>query len=148
MTALRQVLRETLEGDATLMALLTGGVFDAAELPDDGLTPGMTGSPWNASTGVLAPCAVIRWRNRAPYGPHWDLGSERLFVEVYLYGMRTTIESAADRVNVLLNAQLLSADSRNVRIKKAGGMQEVPTLELGNVNGLMLRFQAVRIQPG
>lgn len=144
--SLQTTLRQTLEDDATLAGLLTGGVFDASELPDDGLTPGMTGSPWG-SDGVLQPCAVIRWRGQNPFGPHWETGSERIFVEVYLYGMRTSIDSAADRLNVLLNAAILSADSRNVRIKKAGGALEVPTPELGNVNGRMCRFQAVRVQP-
>lgn len=144
---LQATLRTTLEADVTLTGLLTGGIFDASELPEDGLTPGMTNTPWDAY-GVLQPCAVIRWRGQNPYGPHWDLGSERLFFEVYLYGARSSIDSAADRLNVLLNAVIVVADSRNVRIKKAGGALEIPTPELGNVNGRMLRFQAVRVQPG
>lgn len=99
--SIRTDIRETLEGDATLVAILTGGIYDASELPMDGLTPS---SAPGAFTGVrLNPCAVIRFRGS---NETEIIGSSRRrFMEIYFYqqvGM-DQIDAAAARCRVLLH---------------------------------------------
>jgi hypothetical protein len=100
--SIREHLRETtLEGDTTLIAILTGGIYDASELPADGLTP--TAAP-SAFNGVrVKPCAVIRWRNTT--GTELIGSSKRRFFEIYFYQVagQDQIEAAMVRCRALLD---------------------------------------------
>ena len=98
---MRTHIRTRLEADATLIAILTGGIYDASELPEDGLTP--AAAP-GAYTGTrLKPCAVIRFRNQ---NETQIVGaSKRRFFEIYFYqGVgQSSIDAAAARCRTLLH---------------------------------------------
>jgi len=99
--SIRGDVRETLEGDATLTGILTGGIYDASELPMDGLTP--TAAPGAFNGARLLPCAVVRWRGRSETE---IIGhSRRQFLEIYFYQAvgQDQIELAMSRCKVLLH---------------------------------------------
>src|SRR5512133_2586310 len=131
MTTLRDAFRLALEGDTAFATPLTGGIYDASELPPEFLTPSQTPSAWD-SDGILKPCAVIRWRNEQPFGPHFH--SERTFAEVYVYQVSGTaiVEAAILRAKNLLHRSQLTATDYGLRWLNWVGGGDVPAPELGN----------------
>lgn len=91
----------TLEADATLTGILTGGIYDSSELPTDGLT--RTSAP-SAFDGVrVKPCGLIRWRTM---GETEIVGhSRRRFFQIFFYQVagQVQIEAAQDRCRALLH---------------------------------------------
>lgn len=102
-TTLRQAVIAALEADGTLMATLTGGVYDRREI-------NRTATP-NAydSNGCLEPCAVVTLEAATPVGPHPDYRMEQVFFLVYLYEEEGNhyagIDVAKQRVKTLLHQQ-------------------------------------------
>lgn len=97
---IRDDLRQTLEADGTLTALLTGGIYDASELPQDGLTMRIAQTDAN---GRLLPCAVIRFRDMTETE---IVGySRRRFFEIYAYQQRgmDAVDAALARCRALLH---------------------------------------------
>jgi len=101
MSTLRETITAELSGDATLSALLPGGIFDSGELPRDGLT--LDNAPLDGNN-ILQPCAVVRLRAANPVtpAPH---SAERRYGEVYVYHINdyTVIDDAVRRVKNLLH---------------------------------------------
>jgi len=99
---IRADIRQTLETDATLTGILTGGIYDASELPQDGLTPNAAPSAFD-SFGRVLPCAVIRFRDMSETE---IVGrSRRRFFEIYAYqniGM-DQVDAALARCRALLH---------------------------------------------
>lgn len=127
----------TLEADATLTATLTGGIYDASELPMDGLTP--SAAP-DAYDGVrLQPCAVIRWRS---VSETQILGaSRRRFLEIYYYQAvgQGSIESAQARVRTLLHrAKQLETDGGQVYF--ATWVEDGGEMVADELNGAAMSF--------
>ncbi len=119
MTTLKVSIRTTLENDATLAALLTGGVFDDSELPRDG--GGVDYAPRDGTGVRIAPFAVIAWQQSTPFDSV-HVRAERQTLEVYLYqdNAYNVIESAADRIKLLLhNFQVVSDDRALVTVQYA-----------------------------
>lgn len=117
MSAISLAVTAILAGDDALALLLTGGVYDWAALGRLGLSRDntLTGGAFDATTGLLKPCAVVRTRSMAPDGQidsaDGDATSLRETVETWLYqddGM-DTIEAAAARVFALLHHQRAAA---------------------------------------
>lgn len=105
-TAVANVLR----ADATLMALLTGGIYTVAQLD-----PGMAApTPFDA-VGRVRPSALVRGEVVAADGPRGRF--ERAFVLVFLYDYAgyETINDALERVKVLLHERRLSGSAYEVR---------------------------------
>ena len=105
MATMRDALRTALEGDATLVGLLTGGVYDASELGSDGALPSSVFS----SLALIQPCAVIRWRGEAP--KEIREFTERRYVEIWYYADSSAVaslEAAKERAKVVLHRQQLS----------------------------------------
>lgn len=100
MATQRDALRVYLEADPTLTGILTGGIYDASELDQNGLPDG--GLLMDAR-GRYLPWVVIRWRtaNATEIIRH----SERRFVEVYFYDQTgyANIEAAKRQVKALLD---------------------------------------------
>jgi hypothetical protein len=92
-------------GDATLMLILTGGVFKTETVGVEGITRETT--PAAFSSGYLLPCALVRQRAIVPDGIVEDDieqdTSVRQVVEIWLYEDRgyTSIDAAASRLFVL-----------------------------------------------
>ena len=112
MASLHTVFRTTLEADATLTALLTGGIFDAEELDYSGEGAGQ--APRQADAVQLKPHAVIRWSGGSPTGASYKVAGEVESVEVYVYQDvgYDVIESAILRMRTVLGDRYLSADDR------------------------------------
>lgn len=113
MTTLRALPKTQLSGNATLSALLTGGIKDAQNLPRDG--GGMSSAPKVAGTPRIQPHAVIRWRADRPFGPE-TVQSENTSFEVYLYDHAgyVNIETAVGLIKALLHRQRFQADDRQL----------------------------------
>jgi hypothetical protein len=96
---IRSAIYEVLDDDATLGALLTGGVYDAGEL-----TRQDTPSAFDSNKEIL-PCALMQVESEVPFGP-FDTSS-REFVVIRFYQRRgyATIDAALARVFDLLNRQ-------------------------------------------
>lgn len=116
----------TLDDDATLMAILTGGLYDASLLPADGLT--RTAAP-AAFDGVrVKPCGLIRWRNMSETALVGS--SRRRFFQIFFYQVAgySQIEAAQERCRVLLH--------HKKQFKTSGG-QVYYTRWIGDVNDLI-----------
>ena len=107
MTTLRSAVKSTLENDATLAGLLTGGVFDRRGLnrtTTDGIVD---------ANGALKPCAVVTEETTSPLG-HREWAFERVHFLVWLYEDEgsgyATIDQAKLRVRHLLHNQSVATD--------------------------------------
>jgi hypothetical protein len=91
-----------LTGDATLMALLTGGVHHTA------IEISRKGTPSAFVDREIQPCCLIKQTTSAPFGPHH--ASERLYFQLYFYQRAAydIIEPARKRCYVLLHRQCVS----------------------------------------
>jgi hypothetical protein len=146
---LRAVFRTTLEGDSAFATPLTGGIYDESELPEEGLTPTLTPGAFDLTTGELKPCAVINWRDFQPFGPHFEEGSERGYVELYIYQQTgvDVIETAAKRAIVLFNRQMLDATDYGLCwLNMVHRSRILRAQELGGARGLFVRFEIFRVR--
>lgn len=144
MATLRNVFRTTLEADATLSALLTGGIFDASELDYTG--QGAMQAPRESDGVQLKPHAVIRWTVSTPIGSSFKVGGEAETVEVYVYQDvdYDVIESAIIRMKVLLDDVYLTADNRALaHVNKVFTSGEIPAEELGMASSRFVRFTII-----
>lgn len=104
-----------LDADATLDALLTGGIYTSSAVGPLGITRDTVPAAFDAD-GYLKPCALVRQRDRVPVGDVLDydakLESARQVVEVWLYDDQgngyATLDSAAARIRTLLMGEQLT----------------------------------------
>jgi hypothetical protein len=96
MAHMRDTLKGLLEADATLGALLTGGIHTGE------ISRQATPEAFDAHGEVL-PCALVKVEAETPTGPYRM--SARQFVLVYLFQQHdtTAIDSALDRIFTLLH---------------------------------------------
>ena len=106
MASLRDALTAFLNADATLTALLTGGVLDASDLPQGDM--GIKDVPHSGAK--ILPFAVIRWRGTT--GTEIVGRTERRSLEIYFYQHRgyDVIEPAKRRVKKILSRTKIPAD--------------------------------------
>ena len=96
-----------LNGDATLLTTLTGGIYKVESIGISGISRDVAPAAYDAD-GFLLPCALIRERSFVPDGVLRDTMAKQLtarqVVEVYLYEDRTytAIDTAKARVIALL----------------------------------------------
>jgi hypothetical protein len=128
MASLKDTALGLLTGDTALMAIFTGGFFDAKTLPNDGLT--MATIPKEANGVTIKPTGVLRWREANPVaGPNY---AARRFVEIYLYDDvshgRENIDYAMRRVWELLHKKYISGTSNEgfAYFVWVGDLGEVP----------------------
>ncbi len=103
-----------LAADATLVAILTGGIYQSGNLPLEGL--GESSTPDAFVSGVLLPTAIVRTRAPVPSGGIVDL-SERVasasqILEVWLYADVADQEAlfdARERVYALVQGHAFDA---------------------------------------
>lgn len=111
-----------LQADATLVALLTGGIYTSATAGPNGITRETVSAAFDAD-GYLRPTALVKQRNVVPTGDVLDfdvkLESARQMVEVWLYSDQSvgyaTLDTAAARVRTLLMGRQLT-DSFELRL--------------------------------
>lgn len=89
-----------LQGDATLVGLLPGGIYDGQTVMEVArqTTPGA----FDANS-ELRPCGIVKAETATPWGPHAHSG--RLFVQVFFYERLgyAAVEAARERVYALLH---------------------------------------------
>jgi hypothetical protein len=102
-----QQIKDILDADATLMALLTGGLYTFDETGHLGI--GTTSTPAAFDGARLMPCGVVKARAEIATGEIKDqankVTSTNQVVEIWLYepDSTETIEEAAERVYNLLH---------------------------------------------
>ena len=97
-----------MEADATLMAILTGGVYVAGALGQGGINRTDTPTAFDSTTGYLKPCALVRQRALVADLQVNDqiaqVASATQVVEIYVYQdgpAYTSIDSALSRLFTL-----------------------------------------------
>lgn len=102
-------VKDTLEADTDLMALLTGGVFAGVEEIDKQ----MTDAPFDEN-GEILPCALIKLGTEIKSGPY--NGSVQLSLRIYFYQYSgyDVIEPAMDIVFNLLNEKQIGDGVWNI----------------------------------
>jgi hypothetical protein len=140
MATQRQTLRAFLEADATLVATLTGGIWDADELDLNLLTPNTPGIMDNLHR--VKPCLLIRWRTAAP--KENPFRTERRFAEFYFYSGTgaAAIETAKARVKALLNrTRLKLTDNTKLNcFHWVSDRGELPDITFGNATSDVSRY--------
>lgn len=107
-------------GDATLMDILTGGVFTSGAVGLDGITRETVAAAFDAS-GWLKPCALVKQRGNVPTFDVVDydaqVTSARQIVEIWLYEDKgyTNIDAAAARLYTLFQGHVLD-DTFEIRL--------------------------------
>jgi hypothetical protein len=105
------LIHTRLSGDATLIALLTGGVYLSRSLPRRGITRDDLDAAWmDSETGALKPLAVVKPRSVVATSDVKDqtrqLTSTAQVIEIWMYADGdagfATLESAANRIYTLL----------------------------------------------
>lgn len=141
MATVRQALKTHLLADATLAALLTGGVLDAEDLPLDGGS--LSDIPLQNDGVRIKPFVVCRWRLTTP--KEIIASSQRRTLELYFYQDvgYATIEAAQQHVKSILHqVKLLAADdaARYAFFNWQQDRGELPAPEFGNVASIMSRY--------
>ena len=105
----RQSIADKMTADATLMALLTGGVYTRPQL-----TPAVNEAPFDA-VGRMLPAALVRQETVAATGPRQRF--DRVFVLVFFYDAAgyATIDQALDRTRALLHEWRPGGNAYEVR---------------------------------
>jgi hypothetical protein len=146
MATLREQVKSVLTSDATLMALLTGGIKDAQELPPDG---GSLKDAPKAANGVsLAPHATIRWRGDRPFSAE-TLGAEQTTCEVYLYDHigYVKIEEAIGLIKPLLHRHRFQVSDRDfVYTNWVQNMGEMNAPEYAGAPMRFMRFEVTTVR--
>lgn len=105
-----------MRADATLMAILTGGVYTREDAGPEGISRETTPAAFD-SNGYLKPCAFVKQRGLVPDGEVTDEGakivSARLVVEVWLYQRvtYTAIDGAKARLYALFQGHQFTGAS-------------------------------------
>lgn len=118
MTVLTNI-KTVLEGDTTLLATATGGVYDYTETGRLGIhrKNTNTATAFDAN-GIIKPCILIRKRSEIPDGELMDVNSQymsaRAIFEIWFYADNayTDIDTMISRVYVLLNATQVTGTFR------------------------------------
>lgn len=145
MATLRQALFELLTNDPTLQSILTGGVFHAENLPDDG--GGAGSAPRDPGNVRIKPYAIIRWRASARTNADVQkFRSGQGSVEIYNHQQHgyDIIEQAVAREIALLDDTYLTVSDRQLaHFIYMHESAEIPTKELGLIPCRFARFQLI-----
>jgi len=144
MATLRAKVKATLQANAPLVALLTGGILDASVLDFTG--EGASQAPREADGVTLKTHAVIRWGDVSPNGSGLKIGDEAETFEIYVYQDTgfDVIESALIKIKKLLHDSYLVTDDRALaHVIKVFTSGEMPAEELGNAACRFVRFAVI-----
>ena len=137
MTAYATILA-TLQGDATLASVLTGGLYDGTEVND--ISRQATPAAYDEYSELL-PCAIVKPETQAPAGPHPD--SSRLFVTVWFYQQSgsAAIDTARIRAYQLLHRATLAGSGGLWDVQHVNDLLGIEMQALG-VPAIMSRYVA------
>ena len=128
----------TLQGDATLASVLTGGLYDGTEVND--ISRQATPAAYD-DYSELKPCAIVKPETQAPAGPHPD--SSRLFVTLWFYQQSGSAAIDAGRVRAyhLLHRATLAGSDGLWDVRHANDLLGIEMQALG-VPAIMSRYVA------
>lgn len=127
-----------LQGDSTLAGILTGGVYDGAEVTD--ISRQATPAAYDEYSELL-PCAIFKPETQTPAGPHPD--GSRLFVTLWLYQQSgsAAIDAGRERAYQLLHRALLSGSDGLWDVRHVNDLLGIEMQGL-NVPAIMSRYVA------
>lgn len=127
-----------LQGDAQLSAILTGGIYDGAEVSD--ISRQATPAAYDEYS-ELKPCAILKPESQAPAGPHPD--GARLFVTLWLYQQlgSVQIDAARERAYRVLHRQTLDGSGGLWDVRHVNDLLGIEMQALG-VPAIMSRYVA------
>jgi hypothetical protein len=96
---MRDAIKTLLENDATLMAILTGGVHTGTEISRQD-----TPEAFDASDEIL-PCVLLQFGTAAPAGPYSHSSMLHFSLMFYERSGYENVEAARERAYVLLHRQ-------------------------------------------
>lgn len=132
--------------DATLVALMTGGIYEFTALPPNGIKPSTLAAAYtNGKT--LKPLCVVRGRNPVPFSRIKDARTQfrpvRQAVEFYLYADRdagyTLLKAARDRIYTLLDQKRVAG---SWKLLYADAL-EYPDPDLNNACTIKLEYTVI-----
>lgn len=135
---MRNAVKAILTGDATLMALLTGGVHAATEISRQN-----TPAAFDANS-ELKPCALLKLEAARATPPH-DAGVRQLLaLYVYQRDGFTVIDTAVDRVFALLNGTPIAS----VGVYELRHVDDSPDMQDTGIDAALriARYEAVRLR--
>lgn len=112
-------IKATLNGDTGaggVKTLLTGGIYTYGETGRLGVSRVTTPDAFDATTGALKPCCVVKTRAQMPDGGARDVGvaSYRTVVELWFYddtdASYATLRAARDRAFALLDETMIGTN--------------------------------------
>lgn len=140
MATLVATIKSTLSGDSTLSALLTGGILDSSDLPEE--DGGAGDIPYDTDGVTILPFAVLRWKDSVAVGLH-HTGQENASLEIYIYEWvgYDTIEQAVSRIKSLLNGEYFTVSDRElVYVEYTFTSGELVADELGGAPNKFSRY--------
>jgi hypothetical protein len=147
MAMLREALRTYLLADATLSAILTGGIWDAQTTDQYGAdTDWIERDPVNGVT--IAPFAILRFG--AESSTEVVARSERRFMEIYFYQAYgfSLIEAAISRTKAILHRKRVQADDADAFFVFVTGSRDSSAPEYENAAVRMSRYYCDYIRRG
>ena len=126
---MRAAILDLLSGDSTLMATLTGGLYDAGSVGQ--ISRQGTAAAFDANEEIL-PCGLLKFSSQGEFGPYEH--SSRLFFSVMLYERvgYGSIETARARVYALLHRERVTPVSGGCwEIRHADDVLDVQDEALG-----------------
>jgi len=128
----------TLQGDTQLAGILTGGIYDGAEVSD--ISRQATPAAYDEYS-ELKPCAILKPESQAPAGPHPD--GARLFVTLWLYQQlgSVQIDAARERAYHLLHRTTIAGSDGLWDVRHANDLLGIELQALG-VPAIMSRYVA------
>ena len=128
-----------LQGDSQLAGILTGGVYDGAQVGD--ISRQATPAAYDGNS-ELKPCAILKPETQAPAGPHPD--SSRLFVTIWFYQQSGSAEIDAARIRAyhLLHRATLGGSDGLWDVRHANDLLGIEMQALG-VPAIMSRYVAM-----
>jgi len=148
---MRTVIRNRLANDSTLQTLLTGGVYDAATLPEGKLSLSFLEEAGKTDGyGRLLPCAALIWREALPDGAGFREEATTLHIWLYEYDGNANLIAASKRIKELLHrwtagAAGVTTNESLMEIRFIGGIEEFIDPDL-NANGSEMRFRVKYIR--
>ena len=141
MATLRAAVKAPLTGDATLMAILTGGLNDFEGYGRLGLTP--ENAQYEADGITLKPQAVLTWGTETPVLDSYGVQGMNRFFQLWVYDHDSPalIETALDRARVVLHRrQVTTDDARTALILFANHGPDFVADELQGAAGRFSRY--------
>lgn len=145
MATLREALVTVLSGDATLSALLTGGVKNAEDFTFDG--GGSDEIPRQANGVLIKPFAIVRFQDSTTVFP-LKARAELQSIEIYVYDNVgfVTIDAAISRTKTLLNFTDVTADDRSLAyLHEPFTSRELDAPEISGASCKFVRFMNLHI---